>query len=348
MTDVLKPPSLTMDHEAKFNAIKEQLRELDREARDACYQLLVLLVQSRDKANDLSTEWDRSLHTLSPSNQKEVSSLLLGSGGVFFHDDDVVFSLGFDYINVNNVYNISVDFEADPGSSCYRKCPQNIKPSPRQRSRSAASSSSSNATTPDTPRSVPMAVESQPPSTPARSPNSAGAIHKDDRPLAPQAPETTKRWSRIGDEMPKSSPVSSPTSSYSHNDTTSAARSPSFSSGPSSSKRRSKPPTGQRKRRRVVDDDMEDKGPTGICRKCNPPRPIKDKTYFKRHMRQWHGEDQGKGYLCPIEKSGSVCNRAIRDINNIRRHLVDTHKMTRPDAGKVVDGLELVFVEGLR
>ena len=345
MTDALEPPSLTMDHEAKFHAIKEQLRELDREARDACYQLLVLLVQSRDKANVLSTEWDRSLHKLSPSNQKEVSSLLLGSGGVFFHDDDVVFSLGFDYINVNNVYNISVDFEADPGSSCYRKCPHNIKPSPRQRSRSAASSSSSNTTSPDTPRSVPIAVDSQPPSTPSRSPNSAGAVHDDDGPLAQQAPETTKRWSRIGDQTPKSSPVSSPTSSYSHNDAASTARSPSFSSGPVRSKRRSRAPTGQRKRRRVVDDNMEDKG---ICRKCNPPRPIRDKTYFKRHVRQFHGEDQGKAYLCPIEKSGSVCNRVIRDINNIRRHLVDTHKMTRPDAGKLVKGLKMVFVEGLR
>ncbi|KAK0701245.1 hypothetical protein B0H67DRAFT_595679 [Lasiosphaeris hirsuta] len=347
MTDALEPLSLTMEHEAKYNAIKEKLCELDREARDACYQLLVLLVQSRDKANVLSAEWDHSSDKLSPSNRKEVSSLLLGSGGVFFHDDDVVFALSFNYTNVNNAYNISVDFEADPDSSCYRRCPQENKPSPRQRYRSAAPPSPSNATSPDTLRGVPIAVDSQPKSFPTGGPNSAGAVYDDDGPLAQQTSQTPKRCSRIGDgdESPKSSPVSSPRSSYSHDDAASDPRSPSFSPGPARSKRRSRAPTGQRKRRRVVDDNMEDKGP--ICRECDPPRIITDKTYFKRHMRQMHGEDQGKAYLCPIEESGSICNKAIRDINNVRRHLVNNHKMTRPDANKLVHALEMVSVEGL-
>ena len=346
MTDTLEPPSPTMEVEAKYIAIKEQLCGLDREARDACYQLLVLLVQSRDKAKVLSAEWDRNSHKLPPSNRKEVSSLLLGSGGVFYHDDDVLLTLGFND-NVSNVYNISVDFEADPGSSCYRTCPQNNKSSSRQRYQSATPSSPSKPASPGALRSDPVAVGSQLRLFPTGSPNSAGAAYDDDGPLAQQPLETSKRCFRIGEEPPESSPVSRPTSSYSHDDAASAPRSPSFSPGPVRSKRRSRASTGQRKRRRVVDDNMEeDKGP--ICRKCDPPSTITDKTYFKRHMRLMHGEDQGKVYLCPMEVLGSVCNRAIRDINNVRRHLVNGHKMARPDANKLVHQLEMVFVEGLR
>ncbi|KAK0616950.1 hypothetical protein B0T14DRAFT_498073 [Immersiella caudata] len=356
MTDAVEPASPTPDHEEKYDTIQKQLRELDREARKACYQLLVLLVQSRDKAAHLSEEWDRIPCRLTARDRREASSLLLGSGGFFGHEDNLDFTLGFSYNNAGDVFNVSVDFDAELGSSCYRQCPQKSKPFPRKMSRSSTPSPSpTGATAPDTLRSVAAAVDHQPQAFSIHEPNSASAAHgggdegpDHGGPFAPQTPDQSKPSSRTIDTSPRSSPLSSPASNCGHNDpdTPFAPPSPSFSPEPAKTKRRSRAPTGQRKRRRVTDDDMDDQGPT--CRKCDPPRTITDKTHFKRHMRLEHGPDQGKAYLCPLkDESDSVCNKAIRHINNVRRHLGKYHKMAPADYNKLVHELEMVPVEGL-
>ncbi|KAK4444491.1 hypothetical protein QBC34DRAFT_474695 [Podospora aff. communis PSN243] len=308
MTDATKSPSHAVGREARYNAIEEQLRKLDREAREACYQLLVLLVQSRDKATNLSVEWDHISHELLPQDRKEVSSILLGTGGVFFHDDNILFALGFNYNKANNVYNVSVDFDADPDSSCYRKCRHDSNQS-RQ--------------------------EETSPFLAIPSPNTATNL---------QAPKTPKPYSRTSDAPQRSSPLSSPTIQYTHTDAeTPELRSPSFSPWqPARPKRQSSPPASQLKRRRVAGKGSD----KIICRECEPPRTL-NRHYFKTHKRLEHGEDRGKAYMCPVKLSGSVCNKATKAIQNFRSHLMAAHKMKREDANELSRNLEKVFVEGM-
>ena len=338
-----------MEHEAEYNAIEAHLRALDRQARDACYELLVLLVQSRDKAHVLSADWERTSRKLPPAKRKEVSSLLLGSGGVFAHDDDVLLTLGF-HPNVHN-YNVTIDFEADLSSSCYRKRPDAL------------------------PTNVP------------ERPISAGAECNDTGHLIRPTPEETATNSFcIREETPASSAVSSLSSNFFPDvDPDSTARLPPFSQSPPVKLKRGRPkkaPTSQqRKRRRIlidddnyddsdVDDDCEDNSKKKknnrrntkrennnnknnsdkmICEKCTPPSSLTNKTSFIRHMKQFHGEDQGKGYRCPVKVSGtrSVCHKAIRDPANVRRHLMDQHGMTRPAANEIFYKLKLVFIPNL-
>jgi hypothetical protein len=345
MTDTTSSLSPTTGQEAKYDAIKDQLRELDREAREACYQLLVLLVQSRDKATDLSAEWGRISHELSPSDRKEVSSLLLGSGGVFFHDDNIDFALNFNYNKANNVYNVSVDFDAEPGSSCYRKCPHNSKLTTRERSQLPTGPSPNSATNHHALGSAPAAMGIRPQSFAAGSP--IPTENKDvDGSLDRRTPEPPKPSSRTANMSPRSSPLSTPGSSHNDGGSPFVPRSPLSNPEPARSKRRSRAPAGRLKQRRVADNGNTEYN-VKICKQCDPPRIIKDKTYFKRHVRLEHGEDRGKAYLCPIKVSGSLCNRAIKDICNFRRHLVNDHKMERPDSNKLVHSLEMVLVEGI-
>lgn len=372
--DANSAPVSLSERRERYNALKGQLGELDCSVRDASYELLVLLVQSRDKAAEISAEWEWISQSLAPSDRRKASSILLRSGGVFYREDRTTISFDFNDLNA-----ITLEFNLDPGSTYHRQSPLSGISSLPEGHR-LKDLSSSRITTPaviQEPPSTPTIVDNVQntpthQTTPSSSPN-AGATAPDDarsevkfrRSPSPikqedddaRSPQQTPRASRSSTSALSDTPSTSSTASESeYRGTprpTSSLRSrpqPRRTLATAHNIETTSPHPRPRRAIRSKEPEAHDQGVIGnrTCGVCG--LTLYNNEYARRHVHTMHGEGRWMAFVCPLESTKELgpCALPSKNINNFRRHLRTVHKKTADDAFKLSQKVKQTYVPNLK